>query len=228
MKKACVFDLDGTLANTLESIAYFANMALRHAKLPEIDTERYRYLVGDGAKVLVERMLTEVGAFTESTFEAVSNDYNQSYDNNFLYLTKVYDGIVSMLEGLKDRGCRLAVLSNKPHVTTTKIVRELFDKKMFDLCYGQRAGVPKKPDPTALLNILKELQIEPQSCAYFGDTGTDMQTGKNAGIYTIGVLWGFREREELLNHGADALIAAPDEAIDCLENIRFWKRTGKE
>lgn len=220
MRKACVFDLDGTLANTLESIAFFANAALRRAGLPPIATDRYRYLVGDGAAVLVERMLREVGCADDSTYDAVSRDYNRSYDADFLYLTRAYPGIVPMLSELKSRNYRLAVLSNKPHATTVKIVRALFGER-FDLCFGKRDGIPKKPDPTALLELLEALDTRPQDCAYFGDTATDMLTGKNAGVYTIGVLWGFRERKELEESGADGLVASPEEIRTCLNRMEF-------
>lgn len=223
MKRACVFDLDGTLADTLASIAYFANRALTRVGLKEIETKRYRYLVGDGARVLVERMLQEAGDTGGRFFDEVYRCYNRTYDENFMYLTKAYDGILPLIAQLKKLGCRLAVLSNKPHATTVKIVRTLFGDTTFDLCFGQREGIPKKPDPAALLQILKNLEVQPQNCAYFGDTATDMKTGNAAGAHTVGVLWGFRERAELEQSGAWGVVASPGGVIDYLQHVNFLK-----
>ena len=218
MIKACIFDLDGTVANTINSIAYFANKALKKAGFKEIETEKYNILAGNGAKVLVERMLETVGA-EKSCYDEVSVEYNTTYDNNFLYLTEPYEGITDMLKELKKRGIKVAILSNKPHGTATKVSEALFSRELVDICYGGRDTVALKPDPQGVFEILDELGIKKDECLYIGDTGTDMQTGKNAGLYTVGVLWGFRKEPELLENGADAVIAHPSELLKIADSF---------
>lgn len=210
--KLCIFDLDGTLINTINTISYFANRALKKYGLREIPAERYKLLVGDGAKVLVERMLKETGA-DEALFEEVSREYNQAYDRDYLYLTKPYDGILELLRNLKGLGVKTAVLTNKPDDTAQKVVHTLFGDAI-DLCVGKREGWPPKPDPKAALDILKQLGAAPEDCIYTGDTLTDMRTGKNAGLYTVGCLWGFRDLAELQSGAPDAIISAPHELLE--------------
>ena len=215
MIRACIFDLDGTLLNTLATIAHYCNQTLNRFDLPAIPQERFRYLVGNGAKLLVERMLREVGG-DPSFFDAAYQDYTQAYDRAPLYLTAPYDGILDLLRELKSRGIRIAVLSNKPHSATTAVVESLFGKDTFDRCYGQREGVPIKPDPQALLSLMDELGVAPEECLYIGDTAVDMQTGRGAGAKTVGVLWGFRDREELEASGGEILIENPMQLLTVL------------
>lgn len=206
--QCAVFDLDGTLANTLPSIAYFANQALAHYGLPLIPQEKYRYLVGNGADCLVHGMLQYINNDTDQMFQQVRLLYNQTYDENFLYLTSAYDGIQEVISFLKTQNFSLGVLSNKPHSTTVKIVEKLFPNQ-FDICYGKRENIPRKPNPTALLDILNTFQVSPRQCFYIGDTSTDMKTGKNAGAFTIGCGWGFRDHKELEENHADYIADTP-------------------
>ena len=215
MIRACIFDLDGTLSNTLETIAHYANQTLNRFHLPAIPTERYRYLVGNGARILVERMLRETNG-DMSLLEEAFRDYTQSYDKEPLYLTAPYDVILDMLRELKSRNIKIAVLSNKPHYATVSVVEALFGKDTFDRCYGQREGVPIKPDPAALITLMDELGVSPEECLYIGDTATDMQTGRGAGTKTVGVLWGFRNRAELTESGGELLIEHPRQLLDAL------------
>ncbi len=210
--KACIFDLDGTISNTINSIAYFANNALAKYNLPPVETEKYKYFVGDGADTLVHRMMAEVGEEREEIFEKVLEYYNTTYDNDFMYLTHVYDGIPETIAALKNKGIKIAVLSNKPHPTTVKVINELFGEGYFDICYGNRPGIPKKPDPSPLLDIIESFGFEKDECLYIGDTSTDMKTGKGAGLFTIGVLWGFRDETDLTL--ADAIIKEPAEILN--------------
>lgn len=212
MIKACVFDLDGTLSNTLNSIAYFANNALAKYNLPPIETEKYKYLVGDGADTLVRRMMEQTGEKSEEVFKNVLNYYNTSYDNNCMYLTKAYEGIPEMLGTLKERGIKIGVLSNKPHSTTVKVVSALFGEDFFDVCFGNRPGIPKKPNPAPLLDAVSLLGAEKETALYIGDTSTDTKTGRAAGIFTIGVLWGFRDESDL--RLADAVVQKPEEILN--------------
>lgn len=203
--------MDGTTVNTINSIAYFANNALGKFSLPPIPTERYKKLVGDGARVLVQRMIAEVGG-SEADVENVLPEYNSTYDSDFLYLTVAYDGIVDMLREMKERGIICTILSNKPDDTAKKVSDALFGN-LISICYGGRAGKPLKPDPEGVFEIMDELGLEREECLYIGDTATDMKTGKGAGLYTIGVTWGFRDRAELEGAGADAIISEPSELI---------------
>lgn len=207
MIKACIFDMDGTVADTLTTIAYFANSALERFGLPTIEKETYKKLVGDGAAKLVRRMLDTVGG-PDAVYEELLKYYNSTYDSDFMYLTAPYEGILSMLEGLKAHGIKTAIVSNKPDSTTCKICGELFGG-LIDCCRGGIEGVPLKPSPQAVIETMQELQVSPEECLYVGDTGTDMETGKNAGIYTIGVLWGFRDEKELRETGADLIVSSP-------------------
>ena len=202
MVKACIFDMDGTTVNTINSIAHFANKALNKFGLPSIETERYKLLVGNGAVTLVKRMIAETGGSAEQ-FEKVLNEYNTTYDNDFMYLTKPYEGITGLLESLKKSGIKTAIVSNKPDSTAKKVSDKLFGEKLIDICFGAREGVPLKPDPAAVFEVMEILGVAPQECLYIGDTAVDMTTGKNAGIFTIGVLWGFRDRKEIESAGAD-------------------------
>lgn len=194
--------MDGTTVNTINSIAHFANKALNKFGLPSIETERYKLLVGNGAVTLVKRMISETGGSAEQ-FEKVLNEYNTTYDNDFMYLTKPYEGITGLLESLKKSGIKTAIVSNKPDSTAKKVSDKLFGEKLIDICFGAREGVPLKPDPAAVFEVMEILGVAPQECLYIGDTAVDMTTGKNAGIFTIGVLWGFRDRKEIESAGAD-------------------------
>ena len=220
MIKACIFDMDGTTVNTINSIKYFANNALQKSGLSTLDTEVYKKIVGNGAKVLVERMLEKVGA-DKKYFDEVFPEYNTTYDNDFLYLTEPYDGIIDMLKELKNRGITVAILSNKPHMTAAKVSDALFPDNLVNICYGGRENIPLKPAPDGVFQIIDELGITKEECLYIGDTSTDMKTGKSAGLYTVGVLWGFRDKEELVTSGADEIISHPGELLNIIDKLSF-------
>ena len=216
MIKACIFDMDGTLVNSLNSISYFANKALNKYGLSSIEVEEYKYMVGNGAKTLVKRMLEKLGA-DEELFEEVFSEYSTTYDKNFLYLTEPYDGIMDLLKELRRTSVKTAILSNKPHITAEKISAELFGDALIDICQGAIDTFPLKPDPDGVYEIIKELGLKKEECLYIGDTSTDMKTGKNAGLFTVGVLWGFRKKDELVENGADAVISHPSELLSIIK-----------
>ncbi len=218
MIKACIFDMDGTVVNSLNTIAYFANNALKEAGLPTIDTEEYKYLVGNGAKTLIKRMIKTIGA-DEDFFEKVFEKYSKDYNNDFLYFTEPYEGIIDMLKAIKAKGIITTILSNKPHVTAVKVSDALFSEELIDICYGARDKIALKPDPAGVFNIIDELGLKKEECIYIGDTSTDMLTGKSAGLYTVGVLWGFRKRDELEDNGADAIISHPSELLNIIDKL---------
>lgn len=225
MQNLIIFDLDGTLSNTLESIAHFANQALAECGYPTIpEIDRFRALVGNGADELMRGMLrTVVGQAQESEAKRLRQVYDRAYASDPLYAVRQYDGVSETLRTLHQRSFQLAVLSNKPDDMAKTVVKKLFPDIPFDRCYGQRSGVARKPSPEGALLIARELEIPPQNCAYVGDTDVDMKTGKAAGMYTVGVRWGFRDEDELRAHGADCIIAHPSELLQ----LPLWTSGGR-
>ncbi len=215
--KACIFDLDGTLADTLQSIACFGNGTLNAFGYPSIDPEEYKLLVGNGADMLIRRMLARVGAgLSEAEIKNFRAEYDRRYESRPMHLVTAYPGLQGLLSKLKSNGVKLGVLSNKPDNMTRAIVSKLYGDTP-GAVRGQLPGVPAKPDPTAALAMARELGVSPGDVLYIGDSGVDMDTAKNAGMDSCGVLWGFRTEEELLEHGAKYLAgdaAALEDIID--------------
>lgn len=216
MTKLCIFDLDGTVLDTVKTIAYYGNYALSKHGIEPIEVKEYNYFAGNGAVNLIKRALRFRDALTDEVFEKVFADYNAAYNADTSYLTAPFDGIVETLDAIKAKGIKMAILSNKPHFATCGVITSLFGEGYFDRVYGQREDVPIKPDPTAVWGIMQELDARPEECLYIGDTGTDMKTGKNAGLRTVGVTWGFRGKDELLSGGADVIIDHPQQLLDCI------------
>lgn len=216
MYRACIFDLDGTLANTLYSIAFFSNEALKQLGYPPIAAEDYRKIVGDGADMQIHRMLTVVNGgrpFTEQEAAKLKEVYFRLYEKDPVHLVREYPGMRETIEQLKKSDILTAVLSNKPDMWTKSIVSALFPKGSFELCFGQQSGIPRKPSPAGALMIAERLQLEPKDILYIGDTNTDMKTGKSAGMDTAGALWGFRSRAELEENGAVYLLESPKQIL---------------
>lgn len=216
MYKACIFDLDGTLTNTLESLTYSVNATLDELGLEHISSDQCRRFVGDGAKKLVERALAASGDPQMKKLDEAVATYKRIFSKNCTYLVQPYDGIVNMIQELKDKGMKIAVFSNKPHLQTVDVVETVFGKGIFDHIQGQVDGFPRKPDPKGLIEILREFKATPDEAIYIGDSEVDMKTGKAAQMLTIGVNWGFRSKQLLENAGADATI---DEAGELLKFI---------
>ena len=216
MIKAVIFDMDGTVADTLRSIASFGNAALQAHGFPALPTELYRQLVGNGADILIRRMLHATEQpYTEETVQTVRKTYDTLYEADPTKLVTPYPGIPEMLKALRAAGIKTAILSNKPDNMTRFIAEALFPD-LFDIVHGQRDGIPKKPDPTAIHMLCKELGVEPEECIYVGDSGVDMQTGHNSGICSVGVIWGFRGKEELKENGADHLADTAEELLSII------------
>ena len=213
MYKAVLFDLDGTLTDTLQDIAAAMNRALRLHGLMEFAVEDYRYLVGDGAKKLAERAVR--GRLELQG--AVLRDYQAYYETHNLVTTRPYDGVPELLSALEARGMKLCVLSNKPHADTCHVVRHFFPQVSFCVVRGQMEGVPVKPDPTGALQVAREAQLPPDSFLYLGDTAVDMICAKNAGMHSVGVTWGFRTADELQAAGAGLLISRPLQLLEFLD-----------
>lgn len=217
MKKMCIFDLDGTLINSLPAISHFANIAVGTIGLAPIDMDSFRYYVGDGMDTLLHRCLAHHDADTSENFAKIRPVYKSGYDNDVLYETYAYDGIKELLEKLKNKGIKICVLSNKPDNAAAGAVYQLFGRECFDMVIGQIDGMPKKPAPDGVFEICGKMGIAPADTVFVGDTNVDVQTGKNAGAYTVGVLWGYRDEKELRENGADRIIASPEELADIFE-----------
>ena len=220
MYKVCIFDLDGTIADTVESIAHVGIQTLRAFGLPEIPVKDYNFYAGDGADVQVKRMLAAVPGGDKVDYEEVRTQYRKWFAENPFYHVKPYDGILELLEGLKAQGIKIAVLSNKPHGAAVEVVHKIFGQDMFHKIQGQTSEIPRKPSPIGALAVAKEFGALPQECLYCGDTNTDMDTGKAAGMFTIGVTWGFRPRTELEEHHADKIVDHPSEILELASECR--------
>ena len=223
--KACIFDLDGTLADTLESMSVSANQVIKPLGYAPLPTENFRYYAGDGAKTLIERVLRDAGDKKLEHFEEVYRAYSEIFDKDCTYKVIVFDGMRETLEKLKTMGIKLAVLSNKPHAQTKKVISSLFGDDLFDWVQGQQEGIEKKPDPSGALKIARAFGVNPEECMYIGDTNVDMMTGNRAGMFTVGVLWGFRTRQELMDNHAHALAEKPENLISLfVSGDRILKR----
>ena len=206
--KCAVFDLDGTLLNTARTIQHYLNLTLSKYGLPTVSEEDTKRMVGNGARILITRAMGERAADTE-LYDRVYHDYNEAYDADPYYLTEPYAGIFEMLSKLREQGITLAVLSNKPD-TAVKLAVEHFFPGVFTSILGARDGIPLKPDPTALFNMLESLNISPSETAYIGDSEPDVLIAKAASVgLPIAVSWGFRSVEQLQNAGAELIIHDP-------------------
>jgi len=209
---AVVFDLDGTLLDTLEDLGDAVNRVLAERGFPVHPMDAYRYFVGDGSAVLIERALPASARGTDAYRDCLAA-FMADYDRSWKVKTRLYDGIPEMLDTLTALGIDMAVLSNKSHVFTVKCVQDLLAKWRFKAVFGLRDEVPRKPDPAGALEISSLLGKDPDRMVYMGDTAIDMQTAVSAGMFPVGVLWGFRSRKELLENGAGALIQHPGELL---------------
>jgi phosphoglycolate phosphatase len=209
--QAVLFDLDGTLLDTLDDLADTANAALASFNFPTHPKDAYRYFVGDGLRVLVERIMPKT--CSELQIADCEASFKRMYAVHWADKSCPYTGIETMLAKLREMGLKLAVLSNKPDDFTSLCVNRYFPENTFTCVQGQREGVPKKPDPAGALIVADRLGMKPAEILYVGDTATDMKTGKGAGMVTAGVLWGFREIHELETNGADYIIRDPQEIV---------------
>jgi phosphoglycolate phosphatase len=208
--RAVLFDLDGTLADTLDSIAHAVNACLGETGVPPRPVDDYRYLVGDGLPTLCRRVLRPTpGGASPERVEELRQKIMVHYDRHLLDRARLYPGIPELLATLSARGTPMAVVSNKPDRHTRAIVDAFIPADTFAVVMGQKDGVPKKPDPAGALQAAEILGVPPEECLFVGDTSVDMETALAAGMTAVGVLWGFRGREELERHGAAVLVSEP-------------------
>lgn len=219
MIRACIFDLDGTLADTLESMASVANELMTELGLREMPTDNFRYYCGEGADMLIRRCLTDAGDPKLAHYEKARRIYRERFDADPLYKVRIYQDVPELLQKLKEKNVKLAVCSNKPHEAAVKVVETLFGHT-FDYVIGQSEKTRRKPAPDAPLKAAEIFGVRPDECLYIGDTGTDMQTGKAADMHTVGVLWGFRDKKELQENGAGRIVEQPLEILKIYEEYK--------
>ncbi|MCL2457319.1 MAG: HAD-IA family hydrolase [Desulfobulbus sp.] len=209
---AVLFDLDGTLLDTLDDLASAANQVLTDQGAPPHPVDAYRHFVGDGLHTLVERMLPADRRDAETVSAALAA-FQETYARVWRHRSAPYPGIADLLDRLAAGGVRMSVLSNKPDAFTRLCVQRLLTCWHFDPLLGQREGVPKKPDPAGALEIARLLQLDPSRILYVGDSGVDMRTAQAAGMDAAGALWGFRDQAELVRTGAKHLVARPEDLL---------------
>ena len=214
MKKGCLFDLDGTLVNSITDLALSTNEVLKLHHLPTHDISQYNMLVGNGVKKLMERAL---GPDHLDLLDVCLQDFQKIYREHCLDHTIPYDGIEELITYLKKQNIKLAVVTNKPHALAIQIVEHLFPDT-FVAIYGQQDLYPVKPDPQSTYMALMEMRLDKKDCFFIGDSQVDIDTGYYADIDSIGVTWGFRGRQELENAGADYIVDNPYEIMELIQN----------
>ena len=219
MIKLVVFDLDGTLLDTIEDLGDSVNEVLVARGYPTHSYAEYCFFIGDGMENLIKRSLPDECLNDEYLIEEVVKDYREAYTRNWNNKSRPYEGIMECLADLKSRSIISAVLSNKPHHFTEMCVESLIGSKHFEVVLGQREGVEKKPSPDGAIEICNKMKVDPSDVVFVGDTNVDILTGVAAGMTTIGVLWGFREEEELREAGANYIVSNPDEILEVIRNV---------
>ncbi len=218
MVGAVVFDLDGTLLDTLDDLADSANYALALFGYPTHPAPMYRHFVGDGVDKLIFRIMPEEGLVPER-FKALRERYLDRYNSHSLEKTRPYDGVPQALRALKSMRLRLCVVSNKPDKQAKAVISHFFGFELFDLVAGGSADYPLKPNPALTLHILASVGTSPRDAVFVGDSGVDMRTAKSGGLTAIGVTWGFRDRDELMRNGADYIVDAPEQLLELIRNL---------
>lgn len=218
MIKAVIFDLDGTLVNSLEDLATAGNHALNFFGFPTHETEKYKYFVGNGMSNLIYRILPEKSR-DEETHKMVLDEFLKYYKLHSNDKTYVYSGIKELICVLKSKNIKVAVVTNKAHGPAAEVIAATLPNT-FDLVFGQRPEIPTKPDPTLTLMAMEELGVAPNECVFIGDSGMDVKTGVNSGALPVGVLWGFRKADELLENGAKHLINEPSQLLGIIDEYQ--------
>lgn len=216
--EAVLFDLDGTLIDTLNDIGDAVNRVLSNKRYPTHEIPIYRKFVGDGSKILIERALPKKYR-KDKIIDACLKEYIEDYSRNYNVKSKLYFAIPNLLDTLMAKGLKLGILSNKQDAITKKCVKTFLSKWDFDVVFGQRDSVPRKPNPQGALEVAKKMSIPPSHFLYLGDTPIDMKTAVSAGMFPVGVLWGFRSRKELQQNGAGAIIEEPLDVLNLLQGL---------
>lgn len=216
--EAVLFDLDGTLIDTLNDIGDAVNRVLSNKRFPTHAISAYGKFIGDGSRILIERALPKKYRKAK-IIDACLKEYIEDYTRNYNVKSKLYFAIPNLLDTLKAKGLKLGILSNKPDAITKNCVKTFLSKWNFDVVFGQRDSVPRKPNPQGALEVAKKMSIPPSHFLYLGDTAIDMKTAVSAGMFPVGVLWGFRSRKELQENGAGAIIDEPLDVLNLLQGL---------
>jgi phosphoglycolate phosphatase len=211
--RAAIFDLDGTLLDTLGDLSDGVNIALEANGFTRHSEEVIRGFIGDGAEMMLRRAIPDGAGDDAATLDACLASFHQHYGEHYADRTRPYPGIMEVVAQLRGRDIPLGILSNKPHAFTLQCAAAYFSDGQFQVVLGQREGIPKKPDPAGAVEAAKLLQVAVADCLYVGDSGVDMQTAKAAGMIPVGVSWGFRPAEELRAEGALAVVDSPAELL---------------
>lgn len=211
MIRCCIFDLDGTLLNTIDDLAASCNHALSEFGYAEHETDEYRHFVGNGVTKLIERAAP--GGIAQTQISELQKAFETYYAAHFMDKTAPYGEVEALLRVLKLGGVHTCVVSNKPDAFTRGLVATIFGEKFFDAVLGASADTPKKPDPTGVLRCVQKLALTKSECVYIGDSDVDVFTAKKAGLLCIGAAWGFRGRQELAAAGADFIAETPMDIV---------------
>lgn len=216
--KAAIFDMDGTLVDTIEDIADSVNEMLEDYNFPTHSLDEVRQFVGNGARKLIERSLPAEKSSDEKFVDEALKNYDEIYKKNLTNKSKPYDGIIELLKNLNAKKIPLGICTNKQHFAALEIAEKILSSIKFEEVIGDKKNLPRKPDPTKVLEMAKKFKVTPAEVAYFGDTAVDMNTANNAGFLPVGVTWGFRPKSELVESGAKIIINHP---LEIFEKIIF-------
>lgn len=218
MIKAVLFDLDGTLVDSLTDLADGVNRAIAKKGFQTHPVDAFKYFVGDGIPKMIERALPE-NRRDSNTVNEIKKDFLEYYSLHYADNTYAYKGMPELVTTLKEQGFIVAVVTNKQQDMADEVVKSLYGDA-FDLIFGKRDGIPAKPDPTAALMAMEQLGVTPKECIFIGDSGMDVATAVNSGAVPVGELWGFRQKDELLKNGAKYIINKPEELLDIIEELK--------
>lgn len=213
MKKLVVFDLDGTLVDSIFDLGNAVNFALEKFNLPLHPMSDYYTFVGNGMEDLVRRSMGEEGG-NDELYLKVRKAFDEHYNAHSNDNTVPYKGISELLKALREKNIKTAVLTNKAHIYVNDILKKAFPNHSFDLYFGQKEGVARKPNPQSFQLLLEELSVEKEDCLYIGDSEVDVKTAKNAGVDLVAVNWGYRNEETIRNAGAEVIVSTPEEILN--------------
>lgn len=215
MIKAILFDLDGTLIDSLDDLCDCANAALKKCGYAQREREEYKYFVGNGIPKMLSRASSETDA---GKIDILKAHFMELYSVHYADKTCAYDGMPELIAALKNKDLKIAVITNKMQEMADVVVKKLYGDA-FDIIFGKRDGVPAKPDPTAVFTVMSQLEVNPDECVFLGDSGVDILTAVNSGALPVGELWGYRKEDELLQNGARFIINSPSEFLKLIEEL---------
>lgn len=213
MVRLVILDLDGTAVDTLESLAYTSNRVMRSLGLNEMPADHFRYYAGDGAEHMLRRCMKDAGDPEALRLKEALTLYKEEFKTGCTHQVKPYEGLPEVFAKLREQGVSLAICTNKAQPYAEAVIHKVYGEKLFQMILGEGSGYPRKPSPEGVLHIAEQLGVAPGECLYVGDTNTDMKTGMAAGMYTVGVTWGFRPREELELFSPEQIIDRPEELL---------------